>query len=337
MHISAIHTEKVTADSQGLFPFLDTHISEFVQHSILVVTSKVVSICEGRVVKIGSVDKQMLIESESEYFIPPSKSKYNITLTQANNLIMPSAGIDESNGNGFYVLWPQDPQKSANSIREYLCRRFGLTRVGVIISDSRTSPQRWGTTGVSIAHSGFAALNNYIGTPDIFGRKLVMTQSNIADALAQSAVVVMGEGREQTPLAVISDIPFVRFQQRDPTQHELHDLHIDIIDDVYAPLLTAVDWKQGGRAKQIYWVYVLRTSKNTLYVGQTKDLETRLEQHKSKSPRSAKYLRYFDSFELVYVEKVENRSAALKREAALKRLSHKQKEAVIAAYLPPKN
>lgn len=247
MHITAIHTEKVTGDNQGLLSFLDTHIMQFREKSILVVTSKVVSICEGRVVKIGSVDKQKLIESESEYFIPPSESKYNITLTQARNLIVPSAGIDESNGNGFYILWPKDPQTSANTIRQHVCYRFKRTHVGVIITDSRTSPQRWGTMGVSIAHSGFVALNDYIGTPDIFGRILQMTKANVADALAVSAVAVMGEGAEQTPLAEITDVPFVQFQKRNPTAIELRGMHISIRDDVYAPLLTSVSWKKGGK------------------------------------------------------------------------------------------
>ncbi|HSA83564.1 MAG TPA: coenzyme F420-0:L-glutamate ligase, partial [Patescibacteria group bacterium] len=102
---------------------------------------------------------------------------------------------------------------------------------------------RWGVTGYAIAHSGFQALNSYIGKPDIFGRKLEAEQSNLPDSLASSAVVVMGEGNEQQPLGVITDLPFITFQKRNPTQKELDALKINIHDDIYASLLTAVSWK----------------------------------------------------------------------------------------------
>lgn len=76
-------------------------------------------------------------------------------------------------------------------------------------------------------------------------------------------------------------------------------------------------------------VYILRTSSNTLYVGQTNNLEKRIEEHKSKSTRSAKYMRYFFSFELVYQEKYKTRSEAMKGEARLKKLPKAKKEALI--------
>ncbi|MBP9813600.1 GIY-YIG nuclease family protein [Candidatus Woesebacteria bacterium] len=81
-------------------------------------------------------------------------------------------------------------------------------------------------------------------------------------------------------------------------------------------------------------VYILRTSSNTLYIGQTNDLEKRISIHRSKSGKSAKYLRYFESFELVYTEKAQNRSEALIREAKLKKFTRVQKEALIASQLP---
>jgi putative folate metabolism gamma-glutamate ligase len=249
MKVTSIKTEKITSTGP-LTKILDTYISEFPENSILVITSKIVSICEGRVVKTNDADKHKLIEKEAELFIPPSESKYDVTLTIKHNLIVPSAGIDESNGNGYFILWPSDPQKTANDVREYLVRRFNISHAGVIVSDSRTSPLRWGTTGAAIAHSGFSALNNYIGTPDIFGRLLEMTKANIADGLAVSAVLVMGEGKEQTPLAVISDIPFVQFQNRNPSEKELKDLMISMKDDVYAPILTAASWNISTSKKQ---------------------------------------------------------------------------------------
>ncbi len=84
-------------------------------------------------------------------------------------------------------------------------------------------------------------------------------------------------------------------------------------------------------ADQKYFVYILRTSKNTLYVGQTKDLEKRLLEHKTKSSRGAKYMKYFSDFKLVYFEKFKTRSEAMKREYAIKQLTKKQKEELVSS------
>ena len=78
-----------------------------------------------------------------------------------------------------------------------------------------------------------------------------------------------------------------------------------------------------------FFVYILRTSKNTLYIGQTNNLDKRLREHKSKSSRSAKYIRYFDSLELAYSEKYSTRKEAMQREIKLKKLSKAKKESLI--------
>jgi putative folate metabolism gamma-glutamate ligase len=247
MRIFSIKTHKIKPFKSSLLEILDRYLVDFKEGSILAVTSKIVSICEGRVVRTEDADKHELIEKEAEYFLPPEENKYNITLTVKGNLLVPTAGIDESNGQDYYILWPEDPQATANQVRKYLCRRFSVKKAGVIITDSKTTPLRWGTSGASIAHSGFSALNNYIGKPDIFGRKLLVTKANVADALAVSAVLLMGEGNEQTPLAVIEDVPFVKFQARNPLKKELESFHINMEDDLYAPLLKGVKWRKGGK------------------------------------------------------------------------------------------
>lgn len=244
MKIIPIKTAKITSQ-QSLLSIIKRYIPSLKEKSIIVITSKIVSICEGQVIKTGKIDKKKLIEKEADYYLSPDQNKYNITLTIKRNLLIPTAGIDESNGNGYYVLWPKDPQKTANKIRAYLKKRFKLKQVGVIISDSKTTPLRWGTTGVAIAHSGFSALNNYIGKPDIFGRFLQVTKANVADGLAAAAVVVMGEGDEQTPLSIITELPFVKFQDRDPLKPELKELQISIEDDLYGALLKGVRWLKG--------------------------------------------------------------------------------------------
>ena len=79
----------------------------------------------------------------------------------------------------------------------------------------------------------------------------------------------------------------------------------------------------------MFIVYILRTSKNTLYIGQTNNLERRLKEHSDKKGKGSKYMRSFDSFELVYKEEFKTRSEALKRELILKKLTKNQKEKLI--------
>lgn len=247
MIVTPIHTSVVRANEKDLFSFLDEFVEHLEERSIVAVTSKIVSLCEGRVRDIAGVDKEQLAQEEAEWFLPASENKYGFTLSVKHNMLIPSSGIDESNADGHYVLWPVDPQKSVDSIRAHLAQKFSLKNIGVIITDSRATPLRWGTTGTALSHSGFVALNDYIGTPDIFGRTLEVTKANIRDALAAAAVVVMGEGAEQTPLAIISDVPFVTFQDRNPTQAELDNLKISIDEDVYAAVLKRAPWQKGGK------------------------------------------------------------------------------------------
>ena len=177
---------------------------------------------------------------------PPDVSDYGYHFTITKNTLISSAGIDMSNGNGNYILWPANPQKSANKIREYLVKRFGLKKVGVIITDSSVYPLRYGTLVVPIRHSGFVARNDYRGQPDLFGRPFEVSISSVAGGLAAAAGLVMGEGVEQTPIVVMEDLKFVEFQDRNPTKKELDDFYIPInSDDLFAPFLQNAPWQKG--------------------------------------------------------------------------------------------
>ena len=246
MNIQSLKTHKIIpGQDTDIYKILDKYVKKMPDNSVLAITSKIVAICEGRFVKIGTVDKGKLIEAESEYFLPPGPNGFYLTIKYG--ILSVSAGIDESNGKDCYILWPKNPQKTANDMRKYLAKKFGLKKIGVIITDSKITPLRWGVTGVSITHSGFAPMNDYIGTNDIFGRELKFTKTNVMDALGGAAVMIMGEGKEQTPLAIIEDVPFVNFQQRNPTQKELREVCIAMReDDLYRSLLTSVKWRKGG-------------------------------------------------------------------------------------------
>ena len=114
------------------------------------------------------------------------------------------------------------------------------------MSDSKSFPLNWGVIGHGIVHCGFRALKSYIGQPDLFGREMRMEKVNLVQSLAAAGVLEMGEGNEQTPIAVIADIKDIVFQSRPPTAKELKSLKINLENDAYAPILLRADWKKGG-------------------------------------------------------------------------------------------
>lgn len=81
-----------------------------------------------------------------------------------------------------------------------------------------------------------------------------------------------------------------------------------------------------------YFVYILRTSSNTLYIGQTNNLKKRISEHRDKKGKGSKYIKSFDSFELVHTEEFESRTEAMKRELSLKKLTKKNKEKLIISF-----
>lgn len=250
MQITAYKTKKVLPNDD-LMQVLNEYLPQDIpDKSVVAVTSKIIALCEGRVAPDIDDNSDRLMEEESQYYLPRYSHKYDFAISIKNNLFVASGGIDRSNANGQLVLWPKNPQESANTIREYLVQKYpttgsGKKQIGVVVTDSRTSPLRWGVTGFAIAHSGFAMLKSYVGMPDVFGRPLQFEKTNIADSIAASAVLTMGEGAEQTPLAVVSDIPFVEFLDRNPTEEEIKSAKINLEDDVYYPLLTAIKWEKG--------------------------------------------------------------------------------------------
>lgn len=244
MHISVIKTTRIKP-GDDFFGLLDAILPQLPEKTILAIASKVVAVCQGRVVPKKGTDKTELIKQEVQYYLPAQTNPYGVTLSVVRGHLIASGGIDESNGGDNYVLWPQDLQKSVNDIREHLCRAQNLTHLGVILTDSTTRPFQLGTTGIGIAYSGFKPLKSYIGAHDIFGRKLQFQQNNIMNGLAAAAVMMMGEGNEQTPIAIIRDVPFIEFQSRNPTPQELALLHTDINTDLFAPLLAGAPWERG--------------------------------------------------------------------------------------------
>ncbi len=235
MKIISVKTRKLNPPKDNLFDVLDNYCPILKEKDVLLITSKILAIHQGLCLPINSIkDKDELIKKESDFFIPrewcPGE---HVILTLKNNTLIPSAGIDESNGDGYYILWPKNSQKEAKTICNYLKKKFSIKDLAVIITDSHTFPMRYGTIGISTGFYGLEPLKNYIDQKDIFGRKIKMTQSNVIDALSVMGVFAMGEGNEQTPMAIIRDANFVEFTDKETYKKLL----IPAKEDIYYPLL----------------------------------------------------------------------------------------------------
>lgn len=203
MQIKAIKT-RVFNEGEDLLPFILKYVKKLPENSVLVVTSKIVALAEGRTVLFKNKRQKIkIIKEESEFAI---KTKY-AWLTIKDGMVMAGAGIDESNAEGKLILLPKDSYKSAEVLREQLRKKFKLKNLWVLITDSRTGPLRAGIVGMSIGYAGFKGIRDYRGTKDIFGRVLKMSRTDVADSLATSAVLSMGEGKERQPLAIITNAP----------------------------------------------------------------------------------------------------------------------------------
>src|SRR5579859_132214 len=200
MNIQAIHT-RLFQEKESLERFIFEHVSRLNDGDIFVVTSKIVALAEGRTAV--SAEKIKIIKKESQRAIP---TKY-VWLTIKDGMFMAAAGIDESNAKGKLVLLPKDSFKAAARIRKALLKQYKLTSLGVLITDSRVLPLRAGVVGVALGYAGFGGIKDYRGAPDLFGRKLKMTRVDIADSVATAAVLLMGEGNERKPLAIIEGAP----------------------------------------------------------------------------------------------------------------------------------
>jgi coenzyme F420-0:L-glutamate ligase/coenzyme F420-1:gamma-L-glutamate ligase len=166
---------------------------------ILVVAHKVVSKAEGRVEKTDDVLEVILREARA---VRRRRDELVIAETE-HGFVCASAGVDRSNtpGQGWVVLLPRDPDRSAAAIRSALGERFGIAPA-VVVSDSFGRAWRQGTTDVAIGVSGMSPLLDLRSTADAAGRPLESTIIAVADELAGAAELVMGKA-EGVPAALV--------------------------------------------------------------------------------------------------------------------------------------
>lgn len=249
MQVVPIKTRIVLPPKDDLWEVLDASLPTLKEKDVVVITSKIVSIGEGRCIRAGSeAEKKKLIASEADYLAKFKESRRSMFSVKGHTVVG-SAGIDDSNGNGYWILWPKDPFGSAKEIWSYLRKRHNVSKLGVVITDSISPPMRLGCIGISIGFFGFHPIERHSGKPDIFGRKLKFSRSNLVDGIAAAAVFRMGETNEQQPLAIIRGIPTLRFVLYDTSR----ELLIRPKEDIYYPLFKPLyEQKKKKRRSHIH-------------------------------------------------------------------------------------
>lgn len=210
---------------------------------ILVVTSKIVSKAEGRIVRAD--DREAAIDSETVRVVATREHPGGVTriVETRHGLVLAAAGVDASNApDGTVLLLPEDPDASARAIAEALRTRFGVD-LGVIVTDTLGRPWREGQTDVAIGAAGIRVLHDLRGTTDTGGRRLDATIAAVADEIAAAADLVKGKTSGR-PVAVVRglaelvgplDLPGARAIIRSAS------------DDMFR-LGTAEAWDEGYRA-----------------------------------------------------------------------------------------
>jgi coenzyme F420-0:L-glutamate ligase/coenzyme F420-1:gamma-L-glutamate ligase len=189
---------------------------------VLVVAQKIVSKAEGRMVEVATVEPSEravalaaevdkdprlveIILSESRRIV---RHRPNLVIAEHRlGYVMANAGIDHSNvapadGVERVLLLPVDPDGSADFLRQRLADSCSK-RVAVIVSDSFGRPFRRGTVGIALGAAGLPAVIDWRGHPDLFGRKLEVTETGFADEIAAAASLVQGQADEGTPIVLV--------------------------------------------------------------------------------------------------------------------------------------
>jgi coenzyme F420-0:L-glutamate ligase/coenzyme F420-1:gamma-L-glutamate ligase len=204
LEILAVQGIGEVTDGADLVSLIAAHAPPLLDGDVLVVTSKIVSKSEGRVVDL---DRSAAIAGETVRVVA-TRGDTQIVQTR-HGFVMAAAGVDASNvEKGRVVLLPLDADASAERLRQGFLDRFGLA-IGVVISDTFGRPWRVGVTDVAVGVAGFAALEDFRGSTDSYGNDLQMTVTCVADEIASAGELVKGK-LSGIPVAVVRGLSVVR-------------------------------------------------------------------------------------------------------------------------------
>ena len=213
MQFIPVKTRVLTPPKDDLLSVLDEFLPTLQEGDVVLVSSKVVAIHQGRCVPISEAVKSELVEQSADFIIHREYS--GVPLTVTNHAFLGAAGIDESNGDGHYILLPENMFGFAEELHGYLCAKYSLKNLGVVITDSHSGPFRYGATGVALSWWGINPMEDHRGRTDLFGREIQYERSNLVDGLAAGAVVVSGEVDECIPAVIARNVPRLTFTLED--------------------------------------------------------------------------------------------------------------------------
>jgi coenzyme F420-0:L-glutamate ligase/coenzyme F420-1:gamma-L-glutamate ligase len=202
--------------------------TEILGGDIVVVAQKIVSKAEGRVVDLRTITPSKnartlarsqhkdlrlveIILRESQRLV---RARNGIIITETRHgFVCANSGVDQSNvqGASHAIILPIDPDKSASRIRSGI-RKICDKDVAVVITDTFGRPFRIGQTNVAIGVAGIEATRSYVGSSDMYGRKLRVTEIAIVDEIASAAELVMGKV-ERVPVAIVRGYDFKPVQK----------------------------------------------------------------------------------------------------------------------------
>lgn len=173
---------------------------------VLVVTQKIISKAEGRLVEIDPDDPlshKPLVEAESVRVL---RRRGDLVISEtAQGFVCANAGVDLSNvDRGQAALLPVDSDRSARRIRDRIRARTGM-EVAVVISDTNGRPWRRGLTDVAIGSAGIGPMLDLRGTADALGREMMVTEVAVVDEMAAAADLVMGKS-SGVPVAILRGV-----------------------------------------------------------------------------------------------------------------------------------
>jgi len=216
LQVIPVKIQKEIESSDNLVDLV-VNSSEINEGDIVVFSQKIISKNEGRIINLSSVSPSLLangiassygkdsrlvelILSESKRIV---RMENGIIIVETNHgFVCANAGIDESNvQNGYATLLPDDPDQSANLLKDGIKQKTGKN-VAVIISDTFGRPFRLGQTDIAIGIAGLEPILDYTGKIDTFGRMMQVTAIAIADEICSASELVMGKV-EKKPIAII--------------------------------------------------------------------------------------------------------------------------------------
>jgi coenzyme F420-0:L-glutamate ligase/coenzyme F420-1:gamma-L-glutamate ligase len=195
---------------------------------VVVVTQKIVSKAEGRLVQIDPDDPRSHVAVVEGETVRVLRRRGDLVITEtAHGFVCANAGVDLSNVEaGWAALLPVDSDRSARRIRDGVRARCGAD-VGVIVSDTFGRTWRRGLTDVAIGCAGIGAIVDYRGTEDASGRELHVTEVAVVDELAGAAELVMGKATG-IPVAVVRGVPGSWLRRGDVRSEIVRSPHEDL-------------------------------------------------------------------------------------------------------------